>query len=66
MPGLTGDRLAEKVIEIRADAKVIIYSAFSGEIDQVEFRANGIRDTLEKPISMANLANTVRIVLDES
>ncbi len=66
MPGLTGDRLAEKVIEIRADAKVIIYSAFSGEIDTVKFRANGIRDTLEKPISMENLANTVRIVLDES
>ncbi|MDX2511549.1 MAG: GAF domain-containing protein [Desulfobacterales bacterium] len=66
MPGLTGDRLAEKINEIRSDAKVIIYSAFSGEIDQVKFRANGIRDTLEKPISMENLANTVRIVLDES
>ena len=66
MPGLTGDRLAEKVIEIRANAKVIIYSAFSGEIDQVKFRANGVRDTLEKPISLENLASTVRIVLDES
>jgi len=66
MPGLTGDRLAEKVSEIRSDAKVIIYSAFSGEIDQVKFRANGIRDALEKPISMQSLANTVRIVLDES
>jgi signal transduction histidine kinase len=66
MPGLTGDRLAEKVTEIRSDAKVIIYSAFSGEIDHVKFRANGIRDALEKPISMENLASTVRIVLDES
>jgi signal transduction histidine kinase len=66
MPGLTGDRLAEKINEIRNDAKVIIYSAFSGEIDHVKFRANGIRDSLEKPISMQNLANTVRIVLDES
>jgi len=66
MPGLTGDRLAEKINEIRSDAKVIIYSAFSGELDQVKFRAHGIRDSLEKPISMQNLANTVRIVLDES
>lgn len=66
MPGLTGDRLAEKVNEIRSDSKVIIYSAFSGEIDQVKFRAHGIRGSLEKPISMQNLANTVRIVLDES
>jgi len=66
MPGLTGDRLAEKINAIRSDAKVIIYSAFSGEIDHVKFRANGIRDALEKPISMENLANTVRIVLDES
>jgi signal transduction histidine kinase len=66
MPGMTGDRLAEKVTQIRSDAKVVIYSAFSGEIDHVKFRANGIRDTLEKPISMENLANTVRIVLDES
>lgn len=66
MPGITGDRLAELVTEIRSDAKVIIYSAFSGELDQVKFRTNGIRDVLEKPISMENLANTVRIVLDES
>jgi len=66
MPGITGDRLAELVTEIRGDAKVIIYSAFSGELDQVKFRSNGIRDSLEKPISMENLANTVRIVLDES
>ncbi len=66
MPGLTGDRLAEKINEIRSDAKVIIYSAFSGELDHVKFRANGIRDALEKPISMESLANTVRIVLDES
>lgn len=66
MPGLTGDRLAKKVIKIRADAKVIIYSAFSGIIDQVEFRAHGVSDTMEKPISMENLASTVRIVLDES
>jgi len=66
MPGITGDRLAELVTEIRSDAKVIIYSAFSGELDQVKFRSNGIRDSLEKPISMENLANTVRIVLDES
>jgi len=66
MPGITGDRLAELVAEIRSDAKVIIYSAFSGELDQVKFRSNGIRDALEKPISMENLANTVRIVLDES
>lgn len=66
MPGMTGDRLAEKVHEIRSESKVIIYSAFSGEIDQVKFRAHGIRGALEKPISMQNLANTVRIVLDES
>ncbi len=66
MPRLTGDRLAEKINEIRNDAKIIIYSAFSGEFNQVKFRANGIRDALEKPISMENLANTVRIVLDES
>ena len=66
MPGLTGDRLAEKVNDLRKDAKVIIYSAFSEELDHVKFRAHGIRDALEKPISMENLANTVRIVLDES
>ena len=66
MPGITGDRLAQLMTEIRGDAKVIIYSAFSGEFDQVKFQSNGIRDALEKPISMEKLANTVRIVLDES
>ncbi len=66
MPGLTGDRLAEKIIGIRPDARVIIYSAFSGELDRVKFRADGISDTLEKPISLDKLASTVRIVLDKS
>ncbi len=66
MPGLTGDQLAEKVVALRSDAKVVVYSAFSGKLDHVKFRSNGIRDTLEKPITLENLANAVRIVLDES
>jgi signal transduction histidine kinase/ActR/RegA family two-component response regulator len=65
MPGIRGDSLARKMIEIRPDIKVILYSAFTDDVDLDQFLSIGIRDTLQKPVVMKDLAQTVRRILDE-
>ncbi len=64
MPGITGDRMAEMMLEIKPDTKVVLYSAFDDGITRDNFRPQGIRRTLKKPLSMEKLAFTVRQVLD--
>lgn len=64
MPTMTGDRLAEMMIAIRTDAKVILFSAFDDGITKENFNPRAIRRVLKKPISMEVLAFTIRQVLD--
>lgn len=63
MPGMTGDRLAEKMMAVKKDAKVILFSAFDDGITQKNFEPRCIRRVLKKPISMEVLAFTIRQVL---
>jgi len=71
MPEITGDRLAEMMVEIKPGTKVILYSAFDDGITKGNFRPQYIgnfrpqyiRRTLKKPLSMEKLAYTVRQVL---
>jgi len=65
MPVIPGDKLAKKMIEARADTKVIIWTAFSEGINKEKFEKIGIRACLDKPVVMSELALTVRRVLDE-
>jgi len=64
IPGMTGDRLAEKMSEIKADTKVILFSAFDDGITQGNFEPRCIRRVLKKPISMEVLAFTIRQVIE--
>jgi len=64
MPAITGDRLAEKMIAVKADTKVILFSAFDDGITKENFDPKSIRRVLKKPISMEVLAFTLRQVLD--
>ncbi len=65
MPVISGDKLAKKMMEARADTKVIIWTAFSEGINEERFKNIGIRACLDKPVIMSELALTVRRVLDE-
>lgn len=64
MPGMTGDRLAEKMMAVKKDAKVILFSAFDDGITQKNFEPRCIRRVLKKPISMEVLAFTIRQVIE--
>ena len=64
MPGMTGDRLAKKFIEIRHDIPVILCSGYSEHISEDKAKKMGIREFVMKPLEMNELARTIRKVLD--
>ena len=64
MPGMTGDRLAEKMLDIKSGTKVILFSAFDDGITKGNFEPRCIRRVLKKPISMEVLAFTIRQVIE--
>jgi PAS domain S-box-containing protein len=64
MPGLTGEKLAQEMLDVRPDIPVILYTGFSQQISEQNAYALGIRAFLYKPINLEKLARTVRTVLD--
>lgn len=65
MPELSGLDLARKILDIRPQLPVILYTGYSSAIDGKEIEKIGIRHYLMKPLSMGNLAEVVRRILDE-
>ena len=66
MPGLTGDQLAQKLMEIRSDLPVILCTGFSARINEEKALAFGIRAFITKPVLKRQIAETIRKVLDAS
>jgi PAS domain S-box-containing protein len=64
MPNMTGDRLAREILAIRADMPIILCTGFSQVISPDQAKAMGIREMVMKPLTVRNLAETVRRVLD--
>jgi signal transduction histidine kinase len=64
MPHMTGKELAEKVLQIRPAIPVILCTGFSETITEEAAKRIGIQAFILKPIVMADLAETMRRVLD--
>jgi PAS domain S-box-containing protein len=64
MPKMTGDELAGAMIKIRPEIPVILCTGYSKRISEEAASKIGIKKFVYKPISMADLAKTVRRVLD--
>ena len=65
MPGLTGDRLAERILEIRPELPIILCSGYSDRLSDHKRPIPGIYKFLDKPVSLKNLALIIREKLDE-
>lgn len=65
MPQMTGYELAEKLLAIRKDLPIILCTGFSHQITKMEAAKAGIKEFLMKPLTLRDLANNVRKVLDE-
>ncbi len=64
MPNMTGDQLAIELMKIRSDIPVILCTGYSKKITDETATRIGIKAIAYKPIVKADLAKTVRKVLD--
>jgi len=65
MPEMTGDMLAAKIKEIQPGIPVILCTGYSEKVSNTKAREIGIDAFLMKPVANANLAKTLRKVLDK-
>ncbi len=65
MPNMTGDKLAIEIISIRPSIPVILCTGYSKNITTEKVLETGIRALVHKPIINADLARTIRTVLDD-
>lgn len=66
MPNMTGDKLAIELMKVRSDMPVILCTGYSKKISNVTASEIGIKAFVYKPTAKADLARTVRKVLDEA
>lgn len=64
MPGMKGDQLARQIKESNPDTPIILFTAFSAEVNDVELARCGITEVLHKPLTLTDLAKTIRKTLD--
>jgi PAS domain S-box-containing protein len=64
MPGMTGERLAREIMNIRPDMPVILCTGYSELITEESAREIGIREFVMKPLVTRQFANIIRRVLD--
>ncbi len=63
MPKMTGEKLAQELISIRPDIPIILCTGFNEQINEQKAKAIGIKAFLMKPLTVNQLAKTVRAVL---
>lgn len=66
MPNMTGDQLAVELMKIRPNIPVILCTGYSRSITNETAANKGIKALVYKPIIRADLAKTIRTVLDSS
>ena len=66
MPNITGDKLAVEMIAIRPNIPVILCTGYSKKINDQKALEIGTKAFVHKPIISADLAKTIRTVLDDA
>ena len=66
MPKITGQELAEKLLTLREDIPIIMYTGFNTHTEEMRSKAIGIKGLLIKPVVRAEMAWMVRKVLDKA
>ena len=66
MPNMTGDKLSVELTKIRPDIPILLCSGFSETMTREKAASLGIKDFLLKPISMKDLSQKIREVLNEN
>lgn len=64
MPMMTGADLAVRILDIRPDIPIVIYTGYSTAIDPEKARQIGVRELIMKPVDYQELAIVIRRLLD--
>ena len=64
MPGMTGIKLAAEILLIRPEMPIILCTGFNQSISEEEALKTGIRAFAMKPVSIRQIAQIIRQVLD--
>ena len=65
MPQMTGEKLAQKLLEIRPDIPIILCTGYSATISENKAKEMGIKGFVMKPFVIQELAKMIRRVLEE-
>jgi CheY-like chemotaxis protein len=65
MPGLTGDKLALELVQVRPDLPVILCTGFGNAVMGQKACRTGVTAHLMKPFVLRDLAKTIRQVLED-
>ncbi|MFH1020965.1 MAG: ATP-binding protein, partial [Pseudomonadota bacterium] len=65
MPHLSGMELAKAFLEIRPDLPIILSTGYSSQASEEDAARAGIRRFIMKPVNIAQLAATIRELLDQ-
>lgn len=66
MPGMTGNELAAKILNIRPELPIILCSGYSQATAITNTEKNGIRQVLQKPVNLEEMALMIRQLLDKN
>ena len=64
MPGMTGEQLVEKILEIKPNMPIILCSGFNAKMTEEHAKKIGVKNYLEKPLDKNQLSTTVRNTID--
>lgn len=64
MPHLTGEGLAQEILSLRKDIPIILCTGFKQKMTERHVKEIGLRALLMKPLTMKEMAETIRSVLD--
>ncbi|PIE57894.1 MAG: hybrid sensor histidine kinase/response regulator [Desulfobulbus propionicus] len=65
MPGMTGDKLAMKLLKIRPDLPIVICTGYSDKINSENAVSLGVKGFLQKPVLRKDMADMVRRCLED-
>ncbi len=65
MPSMTGDKLKQEILKIRAGMPTILCTGFSERIDEERAKSIGVEAYALKPLDRKSLITIVRQVLDK-
>ena len=63
MPNMTGEKLTEELLKIRSDIPIILCTGYSQQLTEQRAREIGIQEYVLKPISVNDMAKSIRNVL---